>query len=249
MSKLCYSLAVRREPAGGRGLTQRESGSAWGCLGFLALALGLSLANLAKAQTPQTSIAPVPAIQAPTGKVVVAQSLSGPAWTELTPVERSILQPLAASWNGLSQGHKRKWLQMTKSYPTLSTEEQVKMQGRMKEWVALSPQQRTQARLNFAKTKELSNELTAEEKKAKWQAYQALSDEEKRKLAAKAPTKPVGAAAAKPVAPQKLASVPSRADKPKGKPAPKMADAQPSPGLGAAGTPAALPGTTAPQTP
>ncbi len=105
------------------------------------------------------------------------------------------------------------------------------MQGRMKEWVALSPQQRNQARLNFAKTKELSKELTPEEKKAKWQAYQALSAEEKRKLAAKAPAKPVGAAAtAKPVAPQKLATVPSPADKPKAKPAPKIAGAQAAPG-------------------
>ncbi|WP_077594550.1 DUF3106 domain-containing protein [Polaromonas sp. A23] len=254
MSQPRHCFTVRGVPTSINGAALPGSGGAWApyglFLGFLVLALGLSLGNLAKAQTPPTKPAPVPATQASASKVVVAQSVSGPAWTELTPVERNILQPLAASWNGLSQGHKRKWLQMTKSYPTLSTEEQVKMQGRMKEWVALSPQQRTLARLNFAKTKELSKELTAEEKKAKWQAYQALSEEEKRKLAAKAPAKPVGAAAtAKPVAPQKLASVPSRADKPKGKPAPKIADAQPGTGLGAAATPAAVPGATTPQTP
>jgi hypothetical protein len=77
----------------------------------------------------------------------------------------------------------------------------------MNEWVTLSPQQRAQARLNFARTKELSKQLTPEEKKAKWQTYQALSPEEKQKLAAKASPKPVGAATAvKPVAPQKLAA-------------------------------------------
>lgn len=102
------------------------------------------------------------------------------------------------------------------------------MQGRMKEWVALSPQQRAQARLNFATTKELSKELSAEEKQAKWQAYQSLSEEEKKKLAAKAPPKPVGAALVpKPVAPQKLATVPSNPDKQKPKPAPKIAVSQP----------------------
>ena len=69
--------------------------------------------------------------------------------------------------------------------------------------------QRAAARLNFAKAKELSKELTPEEKKAKWQTYQALSPEEKAKLAAKATPKPTGAATAvKPVEPQKLAVTP-----------------------------------------
>ncbi len=76
----------------------------------------------------------------------------------------------------------------------------------MNEWVAMSPEQRAAARLNFAKTKELSNQLTAEEKRAKWLTYQALSPEEKAKLASTAAPKPAGAATAvKPVAPQKLA--------------------------------------------
>ncbi|MDO9114296.1 MAG: DUF3106 domain-containing protein [Polaromonas sp.] len=212
-----------------------------GWVGLLCLVFG-ALATGARAQTPAPAAAP-----APPAKTVVAQAaFSSPVWTELSPVEREILKPLASTWNTLSQTHKRKWLQMTKSYPALSTEEQVKMQGRMKEWVALSPQQRAQARLNFAKTKELSKELTAEERQAKWQAYQALSDEEKRKLAAKAPPKPAGAApAAKPVAAQKLATVPSRADKQKAKPATKITVTPPpagQPDLLSATAPAATPG-------
>ncbi len=199
--------------------------------GLVVLGLSGTLAAPAAAQTAPASAAASSAAQPPAGKAAAAPSLGGPGWTELSAVERDILKPLASSWNALTPGHKSKWRQMAKSYPALPVEEQLKMQGRMKEWVALSPQQRNQARLNFAKTKELSKELTPEEKKAKWQAYQALSEEEKRKLAAKAPAKPVGAAAtAKPVAPQKLATVPSPADKPKAKPAPKIADAQAAPG-------------------
>ena len=206
------------------------------------LGLAGALADPAAAQTPPTNPAALPAAQAPSGKTVLPPSVGGPGWTDLSARERDILQPLAPSWNALNPGHKSKWRQMAKSYPSLPTEEQTKMQGRMKEWVALSPQQRAQARLNFAKTKELSKELTPEETKAKWQAYLALSEEEKRKLAAKAPPKPVGAtAAAKPVAPQKLATVPSLADKLKGQPAAKIADAHPEPG----GTsPVAAPGVT-----
>ena len=83
------------------------------------------------------------------------------------------------------------------------------MHSRMNEWVDMSPQQRAAARLNFAKTKELSKQLTPDEKKAKWETYQALSPEEKAKLAAKATPKPTGAATAvKPVPTQKLAVTP-----------------------------------------
>ena len=195
--------------------------------GGLMLSLALFLIAAASSQAKAQTAKPAGAASAP-AKHIAAPALSRPAWTELSPAQQEILKPLASRWTSLSEGHKRKWLQMTKSYPSLSAEEQAKMQGRMKEWVALSPQQRTQARLNFAKTKELSKELTPEEKQAKWQAYQSLSDEEKRKLAAKAPPKPLGAApAAKPVAPQKLATVPSSADRQKVKPAPKIAVSPP----------------------
>ena len=64
----------------------------------------------------------------------------------------------------------------------MSGAEQDKLHSRMSEWAALSPQQRTQARLNFGETKRLS----PDDKKAKWEAYQALPAEEKRKLAASA---------------------------------------------------------------
>ncbi len=74
----------------------------------------------------------------------------------------------------------------------------------MTEWVALSPQQRTEARLNFGETQQIA----PDDKKAKWEAYQALSPEEKRKLAAGAAKPPATAAAVKPVTPEKLANVP-----------------------------------------
>ncbi len=185
--------------------------------GQWALLLLMAGSALATAQT----VTSVPAAAA--GKTVVVPAFSGPAWVELTPSQREVLTPLASAWPSLSESHKRKWLEMARGYQSLPAEEQVKMQGRMKEWVALTPQQRIQARLNFAKTKELSKELTAEEKKAKWEAYQSLSTEEKRKLADKAPAKPTGAApASKPVSRQKIASIPTAADQAKSKAAPKI---------------------------
>ena len=123
----------------------------------------------------------------------------------------------------MSEAQKRKWLALSKNYSSLSPEDQSTLNSRMNEWVAFSPQQRAQARLNFGKTRELSRQLTPEEKKARWEAYQALSPEEKQKLAAKASPNPTGAATAvKPVSPQKLAIVPLNAAKPGARSEPKV---------------------------
>ena len=131
-----------------------------------------------------------------------------PAWVELTAMQQQALRPLEASWSVINEAQKRKWLELSKNYQKLSPVEQTTMHGRMVEWVRMSPQDRAAARLNFAKTKELSKELTGDEKKARWESYQALSPVEKAKLAANA-SKPSGAATAvKPVEMQKLAATP-----------------------------------------
>lgn len=93
--------------------------------------------------------------------------------------------PLAASWNSLAESNKRKWIAIAANYPRLAPAEQEKLHSRMAEWVSLSQQQREQARLNFAESKR----LTPTQKAANWQAYQALSPEEKQKLAAVPVTK------------------------------------------------------------
>jgi len=135
---------------------------------------------------------------------------SKPDWSELTPAQQQALRPLGASWNSLAEAHKRKWIALSKNYAKLPPPEQALLHSRMSEWAALSPQQRTQARLNFAETKK----VPADDKKAMWEAYQALPPEEKRKLAAGAtavkPPPPPTAAAVKPVPRDKLAKVPQR---------------------------------------
>ena len=165
----------------------------------------------ASAQTTKP-VLPRPAASA---ALVSKVASSKPAWGDLTPMQQQTLRPLASSWATLTEAHKRKWLAVSKKYPSMPPADQATMHSRMNEWVGLSPEQRVEARLNFAKTKELSKQLTAEEKKAKWEAYQALGTEEKLKLAANAPPRPTGAApAVKPVAPQKLATLTARKLKP-----------------------------------
>jgi hypothetical protein len=182
------------------------------CLAPWFAGLSLVLAGVASSMaqtTPAVQIAPGSTQSAtPTRQVLplaAQKSEAKPLWQELTHPQQHALKPLAANWATIGEAQKRKWLALSKNYPSLSPAEQQKMHGRMTEWVALSPQQRTEARLNFAEAKK----LLPSEKTAHWEAYQALSAEEKQKLAATAPSKITGAAAPlKPVAPQKLATVP-----------------------------------------
>ena len=131
-----------------------------------------------------------------------------PAWTELTRSQQLALGPLEQRWTEISEQQRRKWITLSQNFHKLPAPEQEKLHSRMTDWAALSVQQRNQARLNFAET----NKLAPDDKKAQWEAYQALSAEEKQKLAAGAPKKQSGAAIAiKPVAPQKMVVVPKPA--------------------------------------
>ena len=173
------------------------------CLVVAAWVLGTALAGAAVAQ----QAAPAKAAPAASPAVKAAKAAGGPAWAELSPAQQQSLAPLAAQWGTISEAQKRKWIALSQNYPKLSAGEQAKLHSRMTEWVALSPQQRTQARLNFADTRK----IPPDDKKAKWEAYQSLTPEEKARLAAKAKPKAAGAATAvKPVPPQKLAKVPPK---------------------------------------
>jgi hypothetical protein len=148
--------------------------------------------------------------------------ISTAGWSKLTPQQKSALQPLAQSWGSISAGQQRKWLEVSRNFPSMPAEDQANMHSRMAAWGALSNRERAAARLNFATTAELSQELSLEERKAKWEAYQSLSAQEKENLARNASRPPIGAATPiRPVAPQKLVILPAPANS-TGKP-PKIA--------------------------
>lgn len=173
-----------------------------------ASALAAAIPPAAGASRPQAAASPAVSASHPAKVASGAKSngrrVTKPLWRELKPAEQQALAPLAGAWDTLSYAQKRKWLAVSRNFPKMAPAEQEKLHSRMSEWVALSPQQRTQARLNFGVTQQLS----PQDKKAKWEAYQALPAEEKRKLAAAAAKPPQTAAAVRPVAPGKLATVP-----------------------------------------
>lgn len=184
-------------------------------LPFQVLAQNTASAPLLPLSAPKAAIS-----NASTKNLIASKIIARPEWKDLTPEQQLSLKPLAAEWNTLEEARKRKWLALARNYQTLSPTEQAKLHSRMTEWVSLSPQQRTQARLNFARSKQ----LTPTQKAATWEAYQALSPEEKQKLATLATPKPIGAATAtKPVSVHKLAIIPVTRKTPKQ--TPKLATA------------------------
>ena len=121
------------------------------------------------------AMAQTPSLDQPTPKSKVKPpqmaTETGPKWSELSQTQQAILAPLQHLWSGMEENRKRKWLAIVKNWPALTPQAQATAQERMKEWAALSPAQRAQARLNFAQ----SQQLSTDEKKAKWEAFQTSS--------------------------------------------------------------------------
>ena len=78
-----------------------------------------------------------------------------------------------------------KWLDIAGRYPAMPADEQQRMQQRMAEWARMTPTERGQARLSFQEAKQLSPQQRA----ARWEAYKALPEDERRALADRAQPK------------------------------------------------------------
>ena len=175
-------------------------------LGAVYVSVALLAVPAALAQTPPTPTAGAP------------KAAGSAEWSDLSASQRKALAPLANQWGQISEPQKRKWIVLARNFDQLSAAEQQRLQERMGEWVALSPADRARARLNFADAKQ----LPADERKAKWEAYNALSDEDKRRLAQRVPPRPSGAAiATRPVPEGRIARLPQA--RPDEKPLPRIA--------------------------
>jgi hypothetical protein len=175
-----------------------------------AVVCGLAILAAAALQSPSAraqAAAPFNATPAAASAPAAKAATSKPLWGGLTAEQQAALKPLAPYWNGISEPHKRKWLALSRNFAAMTPEDQTTLHSRMTEWAGLSAQQRAQARLNFAEVKR----LPVDERKAKWEAYQALSEDEKRKLADSARSaRPASVAVpTRPVPARKLAPVPA----------------------------------------
>ena len=179
-----------------------------GCT-FAQTPAGLALASSAGLAATKSSVDAASAGASAPKRVHPMQNkpLTQPEWTSLSEAQRAAVKPLFADWATMPSNQKRKWIELTAGFASMSAAEQAKVHSRMSSWTALSPQQRSQARINFA---EAASSLNASERRDKWQAYQQLSSEEKQRLRAVRKTEqPKGAAPApRTAASDRLAAVP-----------------------------------------
>ncbi|MDB5746763.1 MAG: hypothetical protein JWP72_1611 [Massilia sp.] len=102
-----------------------------------------------------------------------------PLWKDLSSAQQLALQPLKDEWDVMEGTRKRKWLEMSRRFASMSPAEQERVHERMRQWVRLTPEQRTLARENFTRTRKLA----PGEKAANWESYKQLSPDQKRRLA------------------------------------------------------------------
>jgi hypothetical protein len=120
---------------------------------------------------------------ASSGAMSAGPAAAGPGWNQLTPTQREVLKPLQRDWDGIDAPRKQKWLELAARYPKLSPPEQQRMQERMADWARLTPAQRGEVRQSFQEAKQQAGR---EERRARWEAYQALPEEERKALASRA---------------------------------------------------------------
>jgi len=138
----------------------------------LAVALSLALPVLAQPQPSPVKRAP---IESP-----------GPTWQSLSPQQRATLAPLQNDWATIDGPRKAKWLDIAARYPKLPPSEQERLQARMSEWARMTPSERARARLNYQEVKQLPQQ----ERQDKWQAYQALPENQRQELATRSSVDP-----------------------------------------------------------
>ena len=116
------------------------------------------------------------------GIVVAAQPASSPAWAGLTAAQKQALSPLEREWGSLDSQQQSKWLVLAAGFSSMPVAERTRLHTRMAEWTRMTPTERSRARLQFQDARQ----VPANERQAKWQAYQALSEDDRHALAQKA---------------------------------------------------------------
>ncbi|KQQ96713.1 DUF3106 domain-containing protein [Massilia sp. Leaf139] len=119
-----------------------------------------------------------------------------PLWRDLSPAQQIALAPLRSEWDALDGLRKKKWLEMSRRFASMDAPEQARVHERMREWMRLTPAQRSLARENYNKARKLA----PGERAANWENYKQLTPREKQRLAQSAARKNPAAPASPPAA-------------------------------------------------
>lgn len=100
-----------------------------------------------------------------------------PLWSELSSGQQQVLGPFESQWNTLPMVEKRAWMSLASRFPRMSAAEQRRVEKRIAEWAALSPDQRKIARQNYRLAKK--SLAGGEQRVATWEQYQSMTPEQR----------------------------------------------------------------------
>ena len=89
-----------------------------------------------------------------------------------------MLAPLESQWDTLDPESRRRWLRVAERYPAMPPERQQRIQQRMVEWAALSPEGRAKARERYRKLPPGQRR----DLRQRWEEYQQLPEDQRKKL-------------------------------------------------------------------
>ncbi len=98
-----------------------------------------------------------------------------PGWSDLSNSQRQLLAPFESQWQELPLNEKRAWADLASRFPQMSEQDQLRVQRRVSEWAALSPEQRKLARANFR----MARQSGTANLQADWERYQAMTPEQR----------------------------------------------------------------------
>lgn len=148
-----------------------------GLISSLLLALAIGSAAEVQAQG-----SPPPAASTAAKAPARPPAIEGVRWSSLSSAQQTALKPLAKDWDSIDSARKEKWVTIANRFPNMSADDRSRVQARMEEWAKLTPKERGQARMNFRE----AQQMPAQERKDRWEAYKALSPEEQKQLASRA---------------------------------------------------------------
>lgn len=117
--------------------------------------------------------------QAEDGERPLPKNLDKPLWRDLSNAQQVALAPLEPEWDRMEGPRKRKWIEMSSRFASMSASEQQRVHERMRQWMKLTPEQRELARENYSR----ASRVAQGDKAADWENYKQLSADQKRKLA------------------------------------------------------------------
>jgi hypothetical protein len=112
-----------------------------------------------------------------------AAAYGGPSWSQLSPDEQRVLQPLRPDWERLDPQRKDKWRGLANRYPLMPEPYQQRLQQQMRPWAELTPDQRRAAREQYRSLRE----LPPDQVRQRWEQYRSLPPEARREYARRPP--------------------------------------------------------------